>query len=70
MSQNQVTFVEAGTLGEPTKIEVRKDERAIGRILHVGEAYEFHKGMTSMALHPSAQYPSLEALKKWIRETQ
>ncbi len=67
MAQDQFIFMEAGTLGEPSKIEVRKDGRAIGRILHVGSIFEFHPGMTSFALNAAAQYSDLEELKKWIR---
>jgi hypothetical protein len=75
MAQDQFTFVEAGTSAEPSKIEVRKDGRAIGRILHQGERqhegaiFQFHKGI-SITLNESAQYSSLEELKRWIRETQ
>jgi hypothetical protein len=69
MGQDQFTFVEAGTQGEPSKIQVRKDGRAIGRILYAAEIFEFHKGI-SIALNESAQYSDLEELKKWIRETQ
>jgi hypothetical protein len=54
---------------EPAKIEVRKDGRAIGRILHPAEIFEFHKGI-SIVLNEAAQYSNLEELKKWIRETQ
>ena len=70
------TSVDAGTLGEPSKIEVRKNRRPIGRILHmaeslhVGETFQFHKGPISIALSAAAQFSSLEELKKWIRETQ
>ena len=69
MVQDQFTFREAGTLGEPSKIEVRKDGRAIGRILHRAEIFEFHKGI-SIVRNESAQYSDLEELKNWIRETQ
>ena len=75
MAQDQFTFMAAGTLGEPSKIEVRKDGRAIGRILHLGESphegaiFQFHKGI-SITLNESAQYSNLEELKNWIRETQ
>jgi hypothetical protein len=75
MSQGQFTFVAAGTRAEPSKIEVRKDGRAIGRILHRGERphegaiFQFHKGI-SITLNESAQYSNLEELKNWIRETQ
>jgi hypothetical protein len=75
MAQDQFTFVKAGTSAEPLKIEVRKDGRAIGRILNVVESqhedriFQFHKGI-SITLNESAQYSDLEELKKWIRETQ
>jgi hypothetical protein len=75
MAQDQFTFMEAGTLGESSKIEVRKDGRTIGRILdlcespHEGAVFQFHEGI-SIALSESAQYSNLEELKKWIRETQ
>jgi len=55
---------------------VRKDGRAIGRILHVTESpyvgaiFQFHKGTASIAFNASAQFTSLEELKKWIWETQ
>ena len=76
MGQEQFTFVEAGALGEPPETEVRKDGRAIGRILHVTESpymgaiFQFDKGTTSIAFNASAQFTSLEELKKWIWETQ
>jgi hypothetical protein len=69
MPEDQFTFVHAGTLGEPLNMEVRKAGLTIGRILHLGEIFEFHKGISS-ALNESAQYSDLEELKKWIRETQ
>ena len=75
MAQDQFTFMAGGTLGEPSKIEVCKDGRAVGRILHLGESphegaiFQFHKGI-SITLNESAQYSDLEELKKWIRETQ
>ena len=69
MAQDQFIFMEAGTLGEPSKIEVCKDGRAIGRILHMVEIFEFHKGI-SIVRNESAQYSDLNELKKWIRETQ
>ena len=65
--QGHFTFMAVGTLDEPSKLEVRKDGRAIGRILHVGAIFEFHPGMTSFALNAAAQYSDLEELKKWIR---
>jgi hypothetical protein len=34
MPRDQFTFVNAGTPGEPSKVNVLKDGRAIGRILH------------------------------------
>ena len=66
----------AGALGEPPETEVRKDGRAIGRILHVTESpyvgaiFQFHEGTASIAFNASAQFTSLEELKKWIWETQ
>jgi hypothetical protein len=62
--------VRAGTLGEPSKIEVRKDGLAIGRILQVGEMFQFHKGLTNFALSAAAQYSDLEEVKEWIRQNQ
>jgi hypothetical protein len=67
--QDQFTFVKAGTLGAPSKIEVRKDGLAIGRILQVGEMFQFHKGLATFALNAAAQYSDLEELKTWIRKT-
>jgi hypothetical protein len=69
MAQDHFTFMAAGTLGEPSKIEVCKDGRAVGRILHAAEIFEFHKGI-SIARNESAQYSDLDELKKWIRGTQ
>jgi hypothetical protein len=75
-SEDGISFVDAGTLGEPSKIEVRKDGRAIGRILHVAESlhagwtFQFHKGPISIALSAATQFSRLEELKKWIGETQ
>jgi hypothetical protein len=74
MSRDRFTFVDAGTPDE-SKIEVRKDGRVIGRILHVAESqhvsgsYQFHKGQSSIDLSTAAHYSDLEELKKWIRET-
>jgi hypothetical protein len=76
MAEDQFTFVETAAQGEPSKTAVRKDGRAIGRILHVTESpyvggiFHFHKGATSIARSASAQFTGLEALKEWIRETQ
>jgi hypothetical protein len=76
MSPDRFTFVDAGTPDEPFKIEVRKDGRAIGRILHVAESqhmaetYHFHQGQSSIDPNAAAQFSDLEVLKKWIRETQ
>jgi len=68
--------VKSGTLREPSRIEVRKNGRTIGRILHVAETehvdefFRFHKGQTSIASSESAQFTILQELKKWIRESQ
>lgn len=76
MPPDEFTYVNAGTPGEPSQVDVLKDGRAIGRILHelgsphVGETFQFHKGQISIALSAAAQFTSLEELKKWIRETQ
>jgi len=70
------TFVDAGMPGEPSKVDVHKNGRVIGRILHevesphVSEIFQFHKGLISIGLGAAAQFSSLEELKKWIRETQ
>jgi hypothetical protein len=75
MAQDKFTFVEAGTSDEPSKIVVRKDGRAIGRILHERESlhvdgiFQFHRGI-SITLNESVEYSDLEELKQWIRETQ
>ena len=72
----QFSFVKAATFREPSRVEVRKDGRAIGRILHVPasahaeEIFQFHLGMTSIAVSASAQYTNLVELKKWIRGSQ
>jgi hypothetical protein len=76
MPQDRFTFVDAGTPDEPSKIEVRKDGRAIGRILHVAESqhvgaiYRFYRDQSTIDLKTAAQYSDLDELKKWIRETQ
>jgi hypothetical protein len=76
MPTEPFSFVRSGTFREPSRIEVRKDGRAIGRILHVAETvhaeeiFQFHQGMTSIAESAAAQYTSLDELKKWIRESQ
>jgi hypothetical protein len=76
MPQDRFTFAESGTPDEPFKIEVRKDGRVIGRILHVAESqhraeiYHFHRGQISIDLNAVAQFSDLEELKQWIRETQ
>jgi hypothetical protein len=70
------SFVKSATFREPSRIEVRKDGRTIGRILHmavtehVDEYFQFHKGLTSIASGASAQFTILDELKKWIRESQ
>jgi len=70
------SFVKSGTFREPSRIEVRKDGRTIGRILHVAvtehadEYFQFHKDLTSIASSASAQFTILDELKKWIRESQ
>ena len=70
------SFVKSGTFREPSRIEVRKDGRTIGRILHVAETehvdefFQFHKDLTSIAFSASAQFTILDELKKWIRESQ
>jgi hypothetical protein len=70
------SFVKSETFHEPSRIEVRKDGRTIGRILHVAvtehadEYFQFHKGLTSIASSASAQFTILDKLKKWIRESQ
>jgi len=76
MPAEHFSFVKSATFREPSRVEVRKDGRVIGRILHVvesvhvGEIFQFHKGMISIAFSASAQYTSFEELKKWIRESQ
>jgi hypothetical protein len=76
MPAEQFSFVKSATFREPSRVEVRKDSRVIGRILHVAETvhaeemFQFHKGMTSIASRASAQYTNLDELKKWIRESQ
>jgi hypothetical protein len=70
------SFVKSATFREPSRIEVRKDGRTIGRILHmavtehVDEYFQFHKGLTSIASSASAQFTILDELKKWIRKSQ
>jgi hypothetical protein len=70
------SFVKSGTSHEPSRIEVRRDGRTIGRILHVAvtghadEYFQFHKGLTSIASSASAQFTILDELKKWIRKSQ
>ena len=70
------SFVKSGTFHEPSRIEVRRDGRTIGRILHVAmtghadEYFQFHKGLTSIASSASAQFTILDELKKWIRKSQ
>jgi hypothetical protein len=76
MPTEQFSFVKSATFREPSRVEVRKEGRPIGRILHVVETvhaeemFQFHKGMTSIASSASAQYTNLDELKKWIRESQ
>jgi hypothetical protein len=76
MPTDPFIFVKSGTFREPSRIEVRKDGRTIGRILrvavteHVGEYFQFHKGLTSIASSESAQFTLLDELKTWIRESQ
>ena len=75
-STDPFSFVRSATFREPSRIEVRKDGRTIGRILHVAvtehvdEYFHFHKGLTSIASSESAQFTNLDELKKWIRESQ
>jgi hypothetical protein len=70
------SFVKSATFREPSRIEVRKGGRTIGRILHmavtehVDEYFQFHKGLTSIASSASAQFTILDELKKWIRKSQ
>jgi hypothetical protein len=76
MPTEQFSFAKAATFREPSRVEVRKDGRVIGRILHVPatahaeEIFQFHQGLISIAVSASAQYTNLEELKKWIRESQ
>src|SRR6476659_975784 len=74
MPTDPFSFVKSGTFHEPSRIEVRRDGRTIGRILHVAvtghadEYFQFHKGLTSIASSASAQFTILDELKKWIRK--
>jgi hypothetical protein len=70
MTQDHFTFMAAGTLDEPSKLEVRKDGRAIGRILHVGSIFEFHPGMTSFALNAAASTATSKNSRNGFGETQ
>lgn len=65
-----LTYVEAGTLGEPSKIEVRKGGLLIGRILTAPNGtFQFFKGSDDIfALNPIVENSDLEQLKKWLAE--
>lgn len=76
MAQDEYAFGDAGTRGDSSESEVRKNGRVIGRILYVAESqhvsgiYQFHQGPSSIDLNAAAHYSDLDELKKWIRETQ